>query len=147
MNIELSVDAHPYFDILGSMEIKSAIDALSALAQDTRLSIFRLLVRNGPEGLNAGEIGDRVGVAASTLSHHLATLERAGLLRSWRVQRQIFYAADFAGIRGLLSFLMEDCCRGLPEICDGLIPPGGRDPAAATDRSSSDEAPSSSCCG
>lgn len=99
------------------METKAAIDAFSALAQETRLAIFRLLVRVGPDGLNAGEIADRLGVAPSTLSFHLATLERAGLLRSWRVQRQIFYAGDYDGTRRLIAFLMEDCCQGRPEIC------------------------------
>lgn len=99
------------------MENTQAIDALSALAQSTRLEIFRLLVRAGPDGLNAGEIAERLGVGASTLSHHLATLDRAGLLRSWRVQRQIFYATDYAGTRRLLAFLMEDCCQGRPELC------------------------------
>lgn len=74
-------------------------------------------MRVGPEGLNAGEIAERLGVGASTLSHHLATLDRAGLLRSWRVQRQIFYATDYDGTRRLLAFLMEDCCQGRPELC------------------------------
>lgn len=106
-----------YFDYRRNMEQKTAIDALGALAQDTRLTVFRLLVRQGPNGLNAGEIAERLGVTASTLSHHLANLERAGLLRSWRVQRQIFYAADFEGMRKLLAFLMEDCCQGRPEFC------------------------------
>lgn len=102
------------------MEQTAAIDALGALAQDTRLSVFRLLVRMGPNGLNAGEIADRLGVAASTLSHHLSQLERAGLIRSWRVARQIFYATDYEGMRRLLAFLMEDCCQGRPEICGGI---------------------------
>lgn len=99
------------------MESLQAIEALGALAQATRLDIFRLLVRVGPPGLNAGEIAERLSVGASTLSHHLATLERAGLLRSWRVQRQIFYASDFDGTRQLLAFLTEDCCQGRPELC------------------------------
>lgn len=99
------------------MESSTAIEALSALAQETRLSVFRLLVREGPSGLTAGALAQQVGVAPSTLSHHLAQLERAGLLRSWRVQRQIFYAADYEGMRRLLTFLTEDCCQGRPEIC------------------------------
>ncbi|MFV3074922.1 ArsR/SmtB family transcription factor [Niveispirillum fermenti] len=105
------------------MESKNAIEAFAALAQDTRLSIFRLLVRMGPDGLHASEIANRVGVPASTLSHHLGILERAGLLRSWRVQRQIFYAADYAGTRKLVAFMMEDCCQGRPEICGGIQMP------------------------
>lgn len=104
------------------METKAATHAFAALSQETRLGIFRLLVRVGPNGLTAGEVGQQMGVPASTLSHHLATLERAGLLRSWRVQRHIHYATDFEGTRGLLSFLVEDCCAGRPELCgDGLL--------------------------
>lgn len=102
------------------MEAKAAIDAFAALAQETRLAVFRLLVQQGPNGLPAGEIAQRLGVAASTLSFHLGQLERAGLLRSSRVQRQIFYAADFEGFRRLITFLTEDCCQGRPEICADL---------------------------
>ncbi|MBY6264047.1 ArsR family transcriptional regulator [Azospirillum sp. 412522] len=99
------------------MEMNAAADAFAALAQETRLAVFRLLITMGPNGLTAGELARRVGVPASTLSHHLATLERAGLLRSWRVQRQIFYASDYEGTRRLIAFLMEDCCQGRPELC------------------------------
>jgi ArsR family transcriptional regulator, arsenate/arsenite/antimonite-responsive transcriptional repressor / arsenate reductase (thioredoxin) len=100
------------------MEVKKAIEALAALAQEHRLAVFRLLVREGPSGLPAGEIADRVAVPASTLSRHLAHLEQAQLLRSWRVKRQIYYAVDIGGTGRLLAFLMEDCCQGRPEICD-----------------------------
>ncbi|MBK4722056.1 helix-turn-helix transcriptional regulator [Azospirillum sp. YIM DDC1] len=99
------------------METRNAIDAFAALAQDTRLAVFRLLIQAGSNGLTAGDVAQRVGVPGSTLSHHLATLERAGLLRSWRVQRQIFYACDYEGTRRLIAFLMEDCCQGRPELC------------------------------
>ncbi|MEX2450463.1 MAG: metalloregulator ArsR/SmtB family transcription factor [Rhodospirillales bacterium] len=99
------------------MEIQNATEALGALAQQTRLMVFRLLVRSGPNGLSAGSIAENLRVSPPTLSHHLAHLERAGLLRSWRVQRQIFYAVDFDGMRRLLTFLTEDCCQGRPEIC------------------------------
>lgn len=105
------------------MESKHAIEAFAALAQETRLAIFRLLVQRGPNGLHASEIAAQVGVPASTLSHHLGILERAGLLRSWRVQRQIFYATDYEGTRKLIAFLMEDCCQGRPEICGGIQVP------------------------
>lgn len=114
------------------METDDAVAALGALAHDTRLSVFRLLVRAGPSGLSAGGIATRLQLAASTLSHHLAALERAGLLRSWRVQRQIFYATDFEGTRRLLAFLMEDCCQGHPEICGGLAAAAACAPACAT---------------
>ena len=99
------------------MEMTDAIEALSALAQEHRLGVFRLLVRRGPSGLAAGEIAALLGLRPSTLSHHLAHLERAGLLRSWRRERQIFYAANVDGMRRLVSFLTEDCCQGHPELC------------------------------
>jgi ArsR family transcriptional regulator, arsenate/arsenite/antimonite-responsive transcriptional repressor len=102
------------------MEERTALAALAALAHETRLAVFRMLVAEGPSGLSAGEIAERVGVVASTLSFHLKELERAGLLRSWRRQRQIFYAADIEGTRGLLTFLTRDCCHGHPEICGDL---------------------------
>lgn len=102
------------------MEEKAALSALSALAHETRLAVFRLLVTAGPNGLAAGEIAERLGVVASTLSFHLKELDRAGLLRSWRRQKQIFYAADYEGTRELLTFLTRDCCQGHPEICGDL---------------------------
>jgi ArsR family transcriptional regulator, arsenate/arsenite/antimonite-responsive transcriptional repressor len=99
------------------MEIKQAIEALGALAQETRLSVFRLLVTAGPEGLPAGDIAERLGAPASTLSFHLAYLARAGLILSRRESRSIIYSANFQGMRGLADFLMEDCCQGRPEMC------------------------------
>lgn len=99
------------------METRAAVEALAALAQEYRLDVFRLLVREGPNGLPAGEIASRIAVPPSTLSHHLAHLERAGLLRSWRVERRIFYAVDIDGTRRLVAFLTEDCCQGHPDIC------------------------------
>lgn len=103
-----------------------AIVALAALAHEHRLAAFRLLVKEGPNGLPAGVIADRLAVVPSTLSHHLAHLERAGLVRSRRVERHIFYAVDVAGMRRLLMFLTEDCCGGHPELC-GIIEKRGRD--------------------
>jgi ArsR family transcriptional regulator len=103
------------------MEHDDAVLAFTALGHGTRLGILRLLVQRGPSGLAAGAIAEELGVVASTLSFHLKELERAGLLTSWRRQRQIFYAADFEGLRRLLTFLTEDCCGGRPEICGGLL--------------------------
>ena len=102
------------------METKAAISVLAALAQETRITVFRLLVHTGPDGLPAGEIADRLSVPPGTLSFHLAQLERAGLLVSRRQGRLIFYAADFAAMRSLVGFLLDDCCHGRPEICEGL---------------------------
>lgn len=98
------------------MKSFNAVKKLNALAQETRLSVFRLLVRQGPGGLPAGEIAGRLKTHPATMSHHLALLERAGLVRATRVQRNIFYAVDFGGMRGLLGYLAQDCCRGLPEF-------------------------------
>lgn len=103
---------------------KAAVAAFGALAQETRLAVFRLLVQAGPNGITAGEIAEALGVPASTMSHHLATLERAGLAASRRESRSIFYACDYEGTRRLLAFLMEDCCQGRPELCGtGLAVP------------------------
>jgi len=94
-----------------------AVDALQALGHETRLSVFRMLVKAGPDGLMAGEIAQGCGVPASTMSHHLGNLERAGLATSQRESRVIRYRADYAGMRQLLAFLMEDCCQGDPLLC------------------------------
>lgn len=102
------------------MKTKDAINALSALAQEHRLRIFRMLVKELPGGLAAGEIAARIGIAPSALSFHLSHLERAGLLRAARVKRNIIYSVEVDGMRRLLAFLSEDCCHGRPEICGGL---------------------------
>ncbi|MCT2399269.1 ArsR/SmtB family transcription factor [Novosphingobium mangrovi (ex Huang et al. 2023)] len=98
-----------------------AVGALQALAHDTRLSVFRMLVQAGADGLMAGEIAQKLSVPPSTLSHHLANLERAGLATSERESRVIRYRADFGGMRRLLAFLMEDCCQGDPLVCADIL--------------------------
>ncbi len=98
-----------------------AVDALGALAHETRLSVFRALVKAGPDGMIAGAIAEQQGVPPSTMSHHLATLERAGLVQSTRTSRLIHYRADYAAMRRLLTFLMQDCCQGSPEMCGDLL--------------------------
>lgn len=97
-----------------------AVEALGALAHDTRLAVFRLLVQAGPDGLVAGAIAQAAKVPPSTMSHHLATLERAGLVHSHRQSRLIYYRADYECMRRLLGFLMQDCCQGMPELCGEL---------------------------
>lgn len=104
-----------------SADLRAAVEALSALGQETRLAVFRLLVRAGPDGLPAGRIARDLAVPPSTLSAHLAQLERAGLLSARRAERQIIYAVDFAGTRRLFAFLLEDCCQGRPELCGSLV--------------------------
>ncbi len=98
-----------------------AVDALGALAHETRLAVFRMLVAAGPDGLIAGVIAERAKVPPSTMSHHLATLERAGLVQSERESRLIHYRADYAAMRRLLTFLMQDCCQGAPQMCADLL--------------------------
>lgn len=115
------LDSIQYFDSCQNMEIKSAVAALGALAQETRLAVFRLLIEAGPGGLPAGLIAARLEVAPATLSFHLGQLERAGLLASRRNGRQILYAADIEGTRRLMAFLTEDCCGGHPELCGDLV--------------------------
>lgn len=99
------------------MEKNHAIEALSALAHDTRIDVFRLLVRAGAEGRIAGDLAETLGVKANTLSNNLTILQQAGLIRSQREGRAIRYFAKFSGMRGLLGFLMRDCCDGRPELC------------------------------
>jgi ArsR family transcriptional regulator, arsenate/arsenite/antimonite-responsive transcriptional repressor len=99
------------------MESNLAIDRLSALAQSGRLSVFRLLVRAGPEGVPAGEVAAAVGLAPNTLSSQLNILVQAGLITGTRDGRSIRYAARPEALSELIVYLMEDCCGGRPEIC------------------------------
>jgi ArsR family transcriptional regulator, arsenate/arsenite/antimonite-responsive transcriptional repressor len=99
------------------MERTVAIGALGALAQETRLEIFRLLVEQGPAGLPAGEIGERLKQPSPTLSFHLNQLRFAGLVTSRRQSRSIIYSANFDAMNGLIAYLTENCCGGRPELC------------------------------
>lgn len=103
------------------MEIEQTIAALSALAQRSRLGVFRLLVRCGPEGMPAGEIAEALKVPANTMSAHLAILNQAGLVNARRDGRSVVYTVDFDGMKTLMTFLMEDCCQGRPELCGGVL--------------------------
>jgi len=102
------------------MDTPSAVKRLSALAQDSRLAVFRLLVKAGRKGVPAGEIARALGVTPNTLSAQLTVLANAGLVTSRRDGRSIIYAADYDQMSGLLRLLMEDCCQGRPEICAPL---------------------------
>jgi len=104
-----------YFDRSRTMEQSTAVDALSALAHQTRIEVFRLLVRAGPSGLAAGEVSDALDIAAPTLSFHLKELKRAGLVSSQRAGRSQIYRADYPAMRRLLTFLTDKCCEGVPE--------------------------------
>ena len=102
------------------MESNTAIKRLSALAQDSRLAVFRLLVRAGPEGVPAGEIARLLDITPNTLSAQLNVLANADLVSSRREGRSIIYVANYDGMSELLLYLMEDCCEGRPEVCAPL---------------------------
>jgi ArsR family transcriptional regulator len=100
------------------------IGALGALAQETRLDIFRLLVQKGLEGLPAGEIGSRLGQPSPTMSFHLNQLRFAGLVSSRRASRSIIYSANFKAMNDLLAYMTENCCGGRPELCSPVSATG-----------------------
>ncbi len=104
------------------MEDKSAIAALTALAQESRLPIFRLLVQEGPDGLPAGEIGQKLGVPPNALSFHLTRLRFAGLITARRNGRQIIYAVDYKAAQNLSAFLTENCCQRSATKCSSDCP-------------------------
>src|ERR1700744_1174149 len=99
------------------MKTPQVIGALSALAHEHRLAIYRLLVERGPEGLPAGAIGERVGLVPSSLTFHLQNLQRAGLIAQRRESRQLIYSADFAVMNGLVGYLTENCCGNSTAEC------------------------------
>jgi ArsR family transcriptional regulator, arsenate/arsenite/antimonite-responsive transcriptional repressor len=103
------------------MKTEPAILALAALAQSTRLDVFRLLIKHEPEGLAAGEIAKKLAVPQNTMSAHLAVLSRAGLVTARRISRSIVYRADLARFQAVMLFMLNDCCDGRPEICAPLI--------------------------
>jgi ArsR family transcriptional regulator, arsenate/arsenite/antimonite-responsive transcriptional repressor len=103
------------------MESETAILALAALAQSTRLDVFRLLVKHEPEGLAAGGIARALAVPQNTMSSHLSILSRAGLVSAQRFGRSIVYRADLTHLEAVVLFMLRDCCEGRPEICAPLI--------------------------
>jgi ArsR family transcriptional regulator, arsenate/arsenite/antimonite-responsive transcriptional repressor len=103
------------------MESETAILMLAALAQSTRLDVFRLLVKHEPEGLAAGDIAKALSVPQNTMSSHLAVLSRAGLVSAQRFSRSIVYRADLARFQDVMLFMLRDCCDGRPEICAPLV--------------------------
>jgi ArsR family transcriptional regulator len=99
------------------MQSTEACKALGALAHEHRLAIYRMLVERGPEGLAAGVIAERLGIAPSSLTFHLQHLQRAGLIEQTRMSRQLIYAADFSRMNALVGFLTDNCCGGNPSAC------------------------------
>jgi ArsR family transcriptional regulator, arsenate/arsenite/antimonite-responsive transcriptional repressor len=123
------------------MDRNQALGALGALAQETRLDLFRLLVTQGPAGLPAGAIAGRLGVLPASLTFHLKELQHAGLITQRRLGRQLIYAAEYGAMTELLAYLTENCC-GRGEACAPSC-----DPADAFRRSESDETPAHSRVG
>ena len=103
------------------MDVFDALQALSALSNETRLWVFRLLVQAGPQGMTAGEISENLSSRQNTMSSHLKTLSQAGLVKSHREGRHVYYRADYDSIQGLVLFLMEDCCQGKAEVCGPVV--------------------------
>ncbi len=116
----------PNFHYIGSMEVNIAIKCLSALAQDSRLAVIRLLIQAGRDGVIAGKIARTLAITPNTLSAQLTILANAGLISSRRDGRSIIYAANYASMGDLLIYLMEDCCQGRPEICAPLAEAASR---------------------
>src|ERR1700730_6984059 len=114
------------------MKTPDVIEALSALANEHRLAIYRLLVERGPEALAAGAIGERVGLLPSSLTFHLQNLQRAGLITQQRASRQLIYSADFDAMNGLVGYLTENCCKASGESCSTACAPAR--PARAAKR-------------
>jgi DNA-binding transcriptional ArsR family regulator len=106
-----------------NIDESKALEALGALAQETRMNVFRALVRAHPEGIPAGEVAVACGVPHNTMSSHLAILTRAGLTSAERKGRVILYRANLEGFRSLIGFLTRDCCGGRPEICAPILEP------------------------
>ena len=103
------------------MDNDVAIEAFAALAHETRLAIFQLLVREEPHALPAGEISRRLQIVPSTLSSHLGVLKRARLLKSERHRREIHYSSDLSTINRMIGFMLEDCCNGQLENCSEIL--------------------------
>src|SRR5580704_18746417 len=117
------------------METSQAVGALGALAHETRLALFRLLVQKGPEGLSAGLIAEAIGIAPSSLSFHLQQLVHAGLITQRRLSRQLIYAAEYGTMNELMAYLTENCC-GTGAVCVPVC-----NPADTFAKGESDEAP------
>jgi ArsR family transcriptional regulator, arsenate/arsenite/antimonite-responsive transcriptional repressor len=117
------------------MDAKQAIAALGALAHETRLAVYRLLVERGPGGLSAGKIAQALALSPSSLTFHLQQLTHAGLITQRRMSRQLIYATDFAAMNGLMGYLTENCCGG-GAACAPICCPQASGAALSTDRKS-----------
>ncbi len=116
--------------------MKAAITALAALAQESRLDVFRLLVQTGPDGMPAGRIAERLGLAPATLSFHLKQLHQAGLVRYRRESRSLIYAAEYPAMNSLVAFLTENCCGGVQTCAPACTPEAWHIDDAPVDKAS-----------
>jgi ArsR family transcriptional regulator, arsenate/arsenite/antimonite-responsive transcriptional repressor len=107
-----------YFNKYRTMKSMDVVKALSALAQESRLAVFRMLVKRGPEGFTPSILADKLGIAAPTLSFHLKELQNAGLVAVRREGRFLFYSTRFDRMKGLVGFLTDECCSQADEACD-----------------------------
>lgn len=114
-------DVHRYIENNRYMNKQQALEALSALAHETRLEAFKLMIEAAPAGIPAGEIADELDVLQNTMSTHLGILERAGLIHRDREGREIRCSADVSGMQNLLTYLLQDCCRGNDAVCAPLF--------------------------
>ena len=128
--IEILLEEFRSFDNNRNMETQAAVTALSALAQEARLEVYRVLVRAGLEGLPAGAIGEALGMPAATLSFHLKELKNAGFVRCQRQGRSRIYSPDFSAMESLVGFLTENCCQRVGGCVAGALT---RDDTAASD--------------
>lgn len=110
-----------YFYSIGNMELNHAVTSLAALAQESRLAIYRLLVQASPAGMAVGRVAENLGIPAATLSFHLKELSRAELITARQEGRYIYYSANFPQMAALLGYLTENCCRGMPQECLGVM--------------------------
>ena len=104
------------------MDAANTVEALGALAHEHRLAIYRLLVEAGPEGISAGDIANRIGLVPSSLTFHVQSLQRAGLITQRRLSRQLFYAADFGAMNELVDYLTQNCCGGAQSCAPACKP-------------------------
>jgi ArsR family transcriptional regulator len=123
-----------YFNIYRNMKKHDAVAALAALAQDSRLDVFRLLVEAGPEGMPAGTVAASLGLAPNTLTFHFDRLREAGLVAVRRDGRSMIYTAQFATMNALIAYLTDHCCQGRPEQCRPIRARAAQSPARTRER-------------
>lgn len=115
------------------MNPAETVEALGALAHEHRLAVYRLLVEAGPDGMSAGDIADRIGLVPSSLTFHVQSLHRAGLITQRRLSRQLFYSADFATMNELVDYLTRNCCGGA-QSCGAVCKPVAQPKTATKSR-------------